>query len=267
MVFPLPAHTARKRFGQNFLVDQRIINHIVRSVGPKAQDTLVEIGPGQGAITALLLNACPGLQVVELDRDLIPILRAQFPLLRIHQADALKFNFGALATAETPLRIVGNLPYNISTPLIFHLLSFRQCVQDMHFMLQKEVVQRMAAAPGNGHYGRLSLMTQYYCQVEHLFDVPPESFRPMPKVDSAIVRLVPHRQLPCVATDETLLETLIRTAFSQRRKTLRNALSPLVDAAILAELNIDSKLRPENLPLSAFVAISNVLAQQAVGQG
>lgn len=256
-------HRARKRFGQNFLIDQGVINHIVRSIGPRADDNLVEIGPGQGAITALLLDVCPQLQVVELDRDLIPVLLAQFARysdFKIHQADALQFDFAKLASPEKPLRIVGNLPYNISTPLIFRLLGYRELIQDMHFMLQKEVVDRMAAAPGDKNYGRLGIMTQYYCAVEHLFDVGPECFRPIPKVESAIVRLTPFRQLPLVADDITMLETLVRTVFQQRRKTLRNGLKQLLPAATIESLDLDLTRRPETLSLPEFVALSNQLS-------
>lgn len=259
-------HQARKRFGQNFLVDQRIINHIVRSIRPGPQDNLVEIGPGKGAITALLLNACPTLNVVELDRDLIPILMAtfsQFPGLVVHQADALKFDFATLAAADNPVRIVGNLPYNISTPLIFHLLSFRELVHDMHFMLQKEVVLRMAAQVGDNNYGRLGIMTQYFCQVEHLFDVGPECFRPVPKVDSAIVRLTPYRQLPHPARNHEDLELVVRTAFSQRRKTLRNALKLLFSDTQLEELGLNPNLRPENLSLAQYVQLANGYTQSS----
>ncbi|HEY6528825.1 MAG TPA: 16S rRNA (adenine(1518)-N(6)/adenine(1519)-N(6))-dimethyltransferase RsmA [Cellvibrionaceae bacterium] len=260
----LVEHQARKRFGQNFLVDQRIINHIVRSIRPQAIDNLVEIGPGKGAITTLLLNACPNLNVVELDRDLIPILKATFsdhPNLVVHQADALKFDFATLASLEKPLRIVGNLPYNISTPLIFHLLSFRQLVQDMHFMLQKEVVLRMAAQVGDNNYGRLGIMTQYFCQVEHLFDVGPECFRPVPKVESAIVRLTPYTELPFKAESHEALEIVVRTAFSQRRKTLRNALKVLFTDEQLETAGLNPSLRPENVSLAQYVQLANVYAQ------
>jgi len=258
-------HQARKRFGQNFLVDDQIIHSIVRAIGPKASDNLVEIGPGQGAITSLLLAACPQLQVVELDRDLIPMLRqkfARFPHLRIHEADALAFDFGQLAPAG-PLRVVGNLPYNISTPLLFHLLSYEGLIRDMHFMLQKEVVDRMAAEPGSKDYGRLSIMCQYHCEVEFLFEVGPQCFRPAPKVDSAIVRLVPHRQRPWVADDPMLLDILVKTAFQQRRKTLRNALKQwLPDDAVLEQLCIDPRQRPENLDVRDYVNLANYLQSQ-----
>lgn len=254
-----PEHRARKRFGQNFLVDQGIINGIVRAIGPREQDNLVEIGPGKGAITAQLIEACPSLQVIELDRDLIPVLLAQFAnyrQFRIHQTDALKFDFGALAT-EQPLRVVGNLPYNISTPLIFHLLKFGERVADMHFMLQKEVVLRLAAGPGDKNYGRLSVMAQYECAVENLFEVPPGSFRPMPKVDSAIVRLIPYRDKPVVAHNPEGLATLVKAAFSQRRKTLRNALKNLPGDIDVDSLDVDLTKRAENLSVAEYVQLSN----------
>lgn len=256
-------HQARKRFGQNFLVDQNIIQRIVRAIAPRADDYLVEIGPGQGAITALMLDACPHLQVIELDRDLIPLLQEKFsayPGLTVHAADALKFDFAQLAPSGQRLRVVGNLPYNISTPLLFHLIGYRGLIADMHFMLQKEVVERMAAEPGGKDYGRLSIMCQYYCQVEFLFEVGPHCFRPAPKVDSAIVRLTPHSELPCVADDTKLLDTLVKTAFQQRRKTLRNALKQwFPDAALLEELGINPMLRPEELTVQDYVALANHL--------
>lgn len=264
-------HKARKRFGQNFLVDDGIIRRIVKSIHPKSSDNLVEIGPGKGAITSQLLSACPTLNVVELDRDLIPILLAQFvadyPKFKINQADALKFDFATLLDQDDdgndkgPLRIVGNLPYNISTPLIFHLLSYADQVRDMHFMLQKEVVDRMAAQPNEKAYGRLSIMVQYYCKVESLFPVPPECFQPRPKVDSAIVRLAPYAEPPHPAKNVKLLERLVNTAFQQRRKTLRNALKQLMPADAIESLDIDTGKRPENLTLQDFVSLSNKLSE------
>ena len=197
MQSPAP-HRARKRFGQNFLHDQGIIRGIVRAVSPLAGQRLLEIGPGQGAITATILDTDCQLDVIEIDRDLVQILTDKFSSrdnFRIHEGDALKFDIGALAGTEK-LRVVGNLPYNISTPLIFHLLSAHDCISDMHFMLQKEVVERLAAGPGSKTYGRLSIMAQYYCAIESLFDVPPEAFSPQPKVQSAIVRLTPYAQPP-----------------------------------------------------------------------
>lgn len=259
---PAQGHKARKRFGQNFLEDPGIINAIVRAIGPKESDNLIEIGPGKGAITAHLVESCPSMQVVELDRDLIPILLAQFAIhndFRIHQTDALKFDFGQLASADRPLRVVGNLPYNISTPLIFHLLSFGELIKDMHFMLQKEVVLRLAAGPGDKNYGRLSVMTQYVCQVENLFEVPPECFDPRPKVDSAIVRLTPYKTQPFVAAQPDKLATLVKTAFAQRRKTLRNNLKNLEEEIDLEALELDLSRRAESLSLEEYVNLSNTL--------
>ncbi len=262
-------HRARKRFGQNFLNDHNIIQKIVLSIGPKANDHLVEIGPGKGAITELLADASERLDVIELDRDLVPWLRMKFekhPGFELHQADALKFDFASLVTekdkAEQPLRIVGNLPYNISTPLIFHLLSYHNLVQDMHFMLQKEVVERMAAQPSEKAYGRLSIMVQYYCRVDNLFLVPPTCFDPQPKVDSAIVRLTPHPQPPHPADNLKLFERLVNIAFQQRRKTLRNTLKQLAPVELIDQLDIDTKRRPENLSLQEFVELSNILNRQ-----
>lgn len=254
-------HRARKRFGQNFLVDQGIINHIIRAISPKAEDNLVEIGPGQGALTGLLLSACPTLNVVELDRDLIPVLQNQFKdhhEFKIHQADALQFDFTQLIENK-PLRVVGNLPYNISTPLIFHLLSYEQRIHDMHFMLQKEVVQRLTAKVGHKNYGRLGVMAQYRCQTEHLFDVGPESFDPAPKVESAIVRLTPYVEKPVTAHDENLLDKVVKLAFGQRRKTLRNALRSLVDESTMQGLEIDPTCRAETLNVDQYVKLANHL--------
>jgi 16S rRNA (adenine1518-N6/adenine1519-N6)-dimethyltransferase len=262
-----PGHQARKRFGQNFLHDPGVIERIVRSIAPKPDQSIVEIGPGLGAITEEILAVNPRLQVVELDRDLIPILRTKFfnyPEFRIHQADALKFDFNELV-GEQPLRIIGNLPYNISTPLIFHLLAHSGVVQDMHFMLQKEVVQRMAAVPGDNNYGRLGIMTQYFCKVQPLFEVGPSAFRPAPKVDSFIVRLVPHATLPYPAKDLGTLQAVVRSAFNARRKTLRKALGGFVTAAELQQLGINDGLRPENLGLAEYVAIADYLVTRAPG--
>lgn len=253
---------ARKRFGQNFLQDGSVISNIIGAIAPKPGQKLVEIGPGLGALTTELLEAAGELDVVELDRDLIPILRTQFfryeDKFRIHQGDALKFDFNTLVENNNPLRVVGNLPYNISTPLIFHLLSFGSQIKDMHFMLQKEVVQRLAAAPGHKNFGRLSVMTQYYCQVDNLFEVPPEAFEPQPKVDSAIVRLIPHAERPHVADNEKDLTDLVRTSFSQRRKTLRNNLKKMLPSPAIEALGIDPSIRPENLSLAEFVKLTNV---------
>ncbi|MHA7854279.1 16S rRNA (adenine(1518)-N(6)/adenine(1519)-N(6))-dimethyltransferase RsmA [Marinobacter shengliensis] len=258
-----PGHKARKRFGQNFLHDPGVIEKIVRSINPKPDDAIVEIGPGLGAITEEILAVNPRLQVVELDRDLIPVLRTKFfnyPEFRIHEADALSFDFSQLVVDGRPLRIVGNLPYNISTPLIFHLLAQSGVVQDMHFMLQKEVVQRLAATPGDNNYGRLGIMAQYFCKVQPLFEVGPGAFRPAPKVDSAIVRLVPHKELPHPAKNLKTLQAVVRNAFNARRKTLRKALAALVTVEQLQSVGINDGLRPENLSLADYVKIADLLA-------
>ncbi|GGE52521.1 ribosomal RNA small subunit methyltransferase A [Streptosporangium jomthongense] len=263
-------HQARKRFGQNFLHDPGVIERIIRAIHPKPDDAIVEIGPGLGAITEEILAVNPKLQVVELDRDLIPVLRTKFfnyPDFRIHEGDALTFDFSQLTDGK-PLRIIGNLPYNISTPLIFHLLSQTGVVQDMHFMLQKEVVQRMAAVPGDNNYGRLGIMTQYFCKVQPLFEVGPGAFRPAPKVDSAIVRLVPHTELPHPAKDLGTLQAVVRTAFNARRKTLRKALAGVVTVEQLLALGINDGLRPENLSLADYVSIADLItAEKESGQG
>lgn len=255
-------HKARKRFGQNFLIDHGIIRDIVRAVHPHKDDVIVEIGPGKGAITQLLADSCDNLSVIELDRDLVPWLKVKFekhPNFQLYQADALQFDFAKLVTNEQPLRIVGNLPYNISTPLIFHLLSYSSTVRDMHFMLQKEVVKRMAAQPGDSAYGRLGIMVQYYCEVENLFEVPPTSFDPAPKVDSAIVRLVPYKEIPHKAVNIKTLENLVNVAFQQRRKTLRNALKQLLSPEVLEQLPIDLTARAEEISLPEYVTTSNLL--------
>ncbi|MBS7664210.1 16S rRNA (adenine(1518)-N(6)/adenine(1519)-N(6))-dimethyltransferase RsmA [Pseudomonas lalucatii] len=258
-------HRARKRFGQNFLHDAGVIHRILRAIHPREGERLLEIGPGQGALTEGLLGSGAQLDVIELDRDLIPILNGKFAgeaRFRLHQGDALKFDFHSLEPAPHSLRVVGNLPYNISTPLIFHLLDHAAQIRDMHFMLQKEVVQRLAAGPGGGDWGRLSIMVQYHCRVEHLFDVGPGAFNPPPKVDSAIVRLIPHETLPHPAKDHRLLERLVREAFNQRRKTLRNTLKALLPAAAIEAAGVDGSLRPEQLDLAAFVRLADQLALQ-----
>ena len=255
-------HKARKRFGQNFLIDDGIIARIARAVTPNANEQIVEIGPGKGAITELMIAGCPSLKVVELDRDLIPWLKVKFeryPDFEVIAADALKVDFAALAAPGKPLRIVGNLPYNISTPLIFHLLSFIGKVQDMHFMLQKEVVQRMGAEPGSKTYGRLSVMVQYWCSVEYLFDVPPHCFSPAPKVDSAIVRLTPYAKPKVEAKDHPVLQELVTAAFSQRRKTLRNTLKQLMEVEQIDQLDFDMGRRPETISVQEYVFLANTL--------
>ena len=259
-------HRARKRFGQNFLHDAGVIHRILRAIHPREGEHLVEIGPGQGALTEGLLGSGARLEVVELDLDLIPILQGRFGQLanfHLNQGDALKFDFSRLASGPHSLRVIGNLPYNISTPLIFHLLDSAALIRDMHFMLQKEVVERLAAEPGGGDWGRLSIMVQYHCRVEHLFNVGPGAFNPAPNVDSAIVRLVPHEVLPHPARDPRLLERLVREAFNQRRKTLRNTLKALLPAEAIEAAGVDGSKRPEQLDLAAFVRLADQLAERA----
>lgn len=251
-------HQARKRFGQNFLHDSSVIHRIVQAIQPRAGERMVEIGPGQGALTREVLEHLDHLEAVELDRDLVPMLEQRFgDRLRVHQQDALKFDFCSLAGEAQAIRVIGNLPYNISTPLIFHLMESRHCIRDMHFMLQKEVVERLAAAPGSKTYGRLGIMVQYYCRVEKLFTVPPGAFQPPPKVDSAIVRLIPHAQSPVQVEDAGDLSQLVAQAFSQRRKTLRNTLKGLLTEEEIRDCGIDPQIRPEQLALDAFARLAN----------
>lgn len=255
-------HHARKRFGQNFLHDPGVIRRIIGAIGPRPGQRLVEIGPGRGAITLPLLQACGQLDVVELDRDLVePLARAAAGAgeLRIHQADALQFDFTALAGDDDRLRVVGNLPYNISTPLLFHLLTQSGYIQDMHFMLQKEVVARMAAVPGNGDYGRLSVMLQYHCKVENLFHIGPGAFTPAPRVDSAFVRLTPWARPPAQVNDYASLGKVVRQAFAQRRKTLRNTLKGLLTETEIRDCGCDPSARPETLALPQYAALANRL--------
>lgn len=254
-------HIAKKKFGQNFLIDQSIIQNLINAIHPQAEDLMVEIGPGLGAMTQPLLKQLNHLHVVEIDRDIIQWMQGFYPAqkMTIHNSDVLKFDFGTLGER---IRVVGNLPYNISSPILFKLLENTAQIIDMHFMLQKEVVERMVAAPSNAEYGRLSVMLQYRLQMEYLVTVPPEAFDPAPKVESAFVRCVPYASLPFPATDEALFAKVVTAAFGQRRKTLRNTLKGLLDDAGFSALNIDSQLRAENLSVAEFVAISNYLASQ-----
>jgi 16S rRNA (adenine1518-N6/adenine1519-N6)-dimethyltransferase len=258
-------HVARKRFGQNFLVSPGIIHKIVDAIAPRPGDTVVEIGPGLGAITCPLLERIDHLHVVEIDRDLIARLRSRFPpeRLTVHEGDALKFDFGSLKAAG-PLKIAGNLPYNISSPLLFHLVAFAPRVHDMHFMLQKEVVDRMVADPGSKDFGRLSVMLQYHYHMERLFVVPPGAFNPAPKVDSAIVRMIP-RKLGAgeTANDPALFARVVTAAFSQRRKMLRNTLRELIGEAALAALGITPTARAEDITVADYVRLANSLADIA----
>jgi len=251
-------HIPRKRFGQNFLTDQNVLSDIIRVIAPAAADTVVEIGPGQGAMTALLLAHLSRLHVVELDRDLVAMLQKKFSpdKLIIHSGDALQFDFGALQPTQGKLRIVGNLPYNISSPLLFHLTQYAQQVEDQHFMIQKEVVQRMVAPPGGKDYGRLSVMLQWRYQMEMLFIVPPTAFDPPPKVDSAIVRMRPIESP--LACEQARLEQVVTQAFSQRRKVIRNSLGSLFTEQQLIAAGIDPQARPETISLEQYVALTHL---------
>ena len=253
-------HQARKRFGQNFLHDANVIARIVRAIDPQREDDLVEIGPGLGALTLPLLEKLDRLRVVELDRDVIPHLReacGNAPGLEVIQADALSVDYGALAGAG-PLRVVGNLPYNISTPLLFHLLTFADHIRDMHFMLQKEVVQRICSGAGEPDYGRLSVSLAARCDAVHLFNVGPGAFTPAPQVDSAVVRLLP-RPPPVTIVSWANFDRVVASAFSQRRKTLTNSLRGLLDAAQIRSAGIDPGLRAERLDVAAFARLAELL--------
>jgi len=257
-------HVAKKRFGQNFLTDQGVINSLVEAIAPQTADLMVEIGPGLGALTKPLLQKLKQLHVVEVDRDIIAWMQAEYAKptyaqsnIRIHNADALKFDFSSLGQG---LRVTGNLPYNISTPILFHLLANVSHITDMHFMLQKEVVERMVAQASTSTYGRLSVMLQYHLQMDYLITVPPGAFEPAPKVESAFVRCVPHATLPFIAKDEAVFAKVVLAAFSQRRKTLRNTLKGLLEDEGFNALNIDSQQRAENLSVADFVAIANYLS-------
>ncbi len=252
-------HTPRKRFGQNFLIDDGIIQAIVHAIHPRPGETLVEIGPGLGALTRPFLEHVPHLHVVELDRDIVARLQRAWPAerLTVHSGDALRFDF---ATLGQDLRIVGNLPYNISTPLLFHLIEFSTHIRDLHFMLQKEVVERMVAEPSTPDYGRLTIMLQRRFHLEWLLDVPPGAFNPPPKVDSAVVRLIPKTLDEIISLDEALFSRIVLAAFSQRRKTLRNTLGNFLNTGDFAALAIDAGLRAEALPVSAYEAITRHLS-------
>ncbi|MFC3908346.1 16S rRNA (adenine(1518)-N(6)/adenine(1519)-N(6))-dimethyltransferase RsmA [Legionella dresdenensis] len=250
-------HRARKRFGQNFLQSQPVIETILAALNLQHDDKVVEIGPGLGALTKPLLRRLDKLSAIEIDKDLqaywqsLPEAQEKLDLIG---ADALAINYSQWGN---DLRIVGNLPYNISTPLLLHLLSYTHIIRDMHFMLQKEVVERLAGQPGTRDYGRLSVMVQYHCEVEYLFDVPPEAFEPMPKVDSAIVRLTPYSTPPFKRVAVDVLEKLVATAFGMRRKTLANNLKPLISADKLEALGIDPGLRPEQITVAQYVDLAN----------
>ncbi|MGV3742062.1 MAG: 16S rRNA (adenine(1518)-N(6)/adenine(1519)-N(6))-dimethyltransferase RsmA [Burkholderiaceae bacterium] len=256
-------HIPRKRFGQNFLTDQSVLDNIIRAINPQHGDLMVEIGPGLGAMTRLLLASLEHLHAVEVDRDLARHLEQTFDKnkLTVHQHDALQFDFsGLIGEQDKKLRVVGNLPYNISSPLLFHLTQFVAQIQDQHFMLQKEVVERMVAEPGSKAYGRLSVMLQWRYHMDLLFIVPPTAFDPPPQVDSAIVRMIPRSQP--LACDVKTLEQVVTKAFSQRRKVIRNCLSGMFAENELIDAGVDPQARPEAVPLEQFVELANRLASR-----
>jgi len=253
-------HVPRKRFGQNFLTDEAVIAAIIAAIAPQSRDLLVEIGPGLGALTRPLAALLQHLHVVEIDRDIIARLRIEFPAARVtvHEGDALRFDFSALGNR---LRVIGNLPYNISTPLLFHLARHAGAVRDLHVMLQKEVVDRMVAAPSSSEYGRLSVMLQYRFEMERVLDVPSGAFHPVPKVESAVVRMMPFAPLPHPARDESRLAAVVAAAFGQRRKTLRNTLKGYLGAADFERLGVDSGLRAQDLSVADFVKLADATAR------
>jgi 16S rRNA (adenine1518-N6/adenine1519-N6)-dimethyltransferase len=252
-------HVARKRFGQNFLTDAHVLSDIIDAISPSRGETMVEIGPGLAAMTALLLKELDHMHVVELDRDLVARLEKAWPRerLTIHSGDALKFDFASIPVPEgKKLRVVGNLPYNISSPLLFHLAEFAHLVEDQHFMLQKEVVERMVAEPGTKAYSRLSVMLQWRYDMSMMFVVPPTAFDPPPRVESAIVRMVPVRQqLPA---DAATLEAVVAKSFSQRRKVIKNCVAGMFTEQQLVEAGIDPGARPEAVALEQYVALANL---------
>lgn len=255
-------HAPRKRFGQHFLTDTALVERMVRAIAPTDAERVVEIGPGQGALTLPLLDAIKHLHVVELDRDLIERLERTIASQRItiHAADALRFDFSSLARDGQKLRVVGNLPYNISTPLIFHLIDQVDAIADMHFMLQKEVVDRLTAVPSTPDWGRLSVMVQYFCKTDYLFFVPPEAFSPPPRVDSAVVRLTPWPTPPYPASDFRLFRQMVNQAFTQRRKVISNALKSWLTAEQILAAGVDPGIRPDAISLQEFVALANQAA-------
>lgn len=253
-------HRPRKRFGQHFLTAPEFIERIVSAIDPRDGDTVVEIGPGQGAITEPLSFLAPSLHAIEFDRDLAAELARRYasrPNVTIHEADALSFDFASIGES---LRLVGNLPYNISTPLLFHLLDFRASIVDAHFMLQKEVVDRICADPGNKDFGRLTIMLGCRMEAVRLFDVPPEAFSPPPRVMSSVLRMRPLPEERYVIGDESMLDAVVKLAFSRRRKTLRNALGGLATADDLAAVDLDASLRPEQVPVPDWIRLANLLS-------
>lgn len=259
----MSTHRPRKRFGQHFLRDRSVIERIIDSVHVQTTDILLEIGPGEGVLTHRLAGQCRQLHALEIDRDLARLLIDHYAgqeTVHIHQVDALEFDICSVAPEQQNLRLVGNLPYNVSTPLLFHFLRHASCIQDMHFMLQKEVVDRLVASPGNKSYGRLSVITQMLCEIESLFDIGPEAFQPPPKVWSSVIRMMP-RETPMISAQQIpRLEQLTQRVFSQRRKTLRRILHGSVTADALDAAGIESSRRPETLSLEEFMVLLDLVA-------
>ncbi|MCL4800178.1 MAG: 16S rRNA (adenine(1518)-N(6)/adenine(1519)-N(6))-dimethyltransferase RsmA [Burkholderiales bacterium] len=262
----MSAHRPRRRFGQHFLTDRSVVERIVAAIAPRPGDVVVEIGPGRGALTGPLAERVDHLHVIEIDRDLARALAERFPAERVtvHVGDALAFDYAGL---PQPMRLVGNLPYNISTPLLFGLIPYAARIRDAHFMLQLEVVERMVAPPSTAEYGRLSVMLQYRFAMERLLRVPPGAFHPPPKVDSAVVRMIPRPPDALAARDPAALATVVTAAFTKRRKTLRNALAGIAGVDELARLGIDARLRPENLAVADYVALANAVAARGAAPG
>lgn len=262
--FSYKGHVPRKRFGQNFLNNQTVINQLIDAIKPLPEQNFFEIGPGKGAITYPLVNSGAQLEAVEIDRDLFSYLQNQlknFSNFKIHCADALEFDLNVVHRENNLLRIVGNLPYNIATPLIFHLLDYLPTIDDMHFMLQKEVVERITARPGSKAYGRLSVMVQYHCEAVNLFEIPKEAFFPIPKVTSAIVCLKPKKNLPDDKHIKDALIVITREAFNHRRKTILNSLKGFITAENLSDAGISGNRRPETLSLQEFITLAHLYNQ------
>jgi 16S rRNA (adenine1518-N6/adenine1519-N6)-dimethyltransferase len=262
----MPDWRPRKRFGQHFLRDAFVVQRLLEAFDPQPQDQVVEIGPGRGVLTRPLLAKLNRLHAVELDRDLAAYLRAEFNHnnLILHEADALTFDYCRLTESDSRLRVIGNLPYNISTPLLFHLIDQSECIDEILVMLQQEVTHRLSAGEGGKDYGRLSVMVQWRCKVEKLFNVPPTAFKPAPKVTSAVVRLRPYGTPPVRVDDPIIFGRVVKQAFGWRRKTLRNALKGLVETEYLEKLGIDPKRRAETLSVAEFAAVANALAERGL---
>ena len=252
-------HHTKKRFGQHFLIDQQIVHAIVSNINPKPDDVIIEIGPGNGVLTKPIAQSKPNLHIVELDRDLIPTLERKFshyPNISIHQGDALKFDYSSIGKK---LRIIGNLPYNISTPLMFHLIQFKNNIYDQHFMLQKEVANRLTASPGGKNYGRLSIMFGTYMDTYNLFDVPAKAFNPAPRVISSVVKIKPKPNNQIIIKNPAILSKIVTQAFSQRRKTLRNSLKGLISDKIMIEMDLSPTQRAEEVPILTWSKLANTI--------